>query len=856
MKWLSSLPWPLRALVVAAAVVLVLFGIAWAAVAILLPPARAKQIVQQQLARALSREVRFDGARVGILPPVRLTVTRPAISEPGGFARGAAFQARSLHLDLDVLALLGGRVVVRELQLDQPELHLVLRADGTTNFDGLVKPAPADAPEAKPMDFDVRALTVRDGQVLVDDLRGARRTALAIGTRLSLSSRRGGERVATSGRTLVRRVAFGPLSAARLADLNQALAKLEITLEHRGVFDTQQKRLALERVALGFDRAEIAVSGIVDDPGPAARIDLAARATGVDLGDVLDYLAAADAKALTGIRGSGVLSCDLRARGALGPGRLPELTGELAIRDGAFRYPGAPAGVDGVAFTARFAPDSLGIGDLQAKVAGQPVRAQLAMTRFADPYVVFALQGDVDLAVVAPMVAPKDTRIAGRAALDVRGRGPAKDPGALAVDGAAKLSNVSVESEGLPKKIEKVSGDIAFTQSSASVRNLAVTAGQSSLTLSGSVRRPLALLGKVGEVAPAEVRFDLRSPHMDLAELLPTTPGAPFLPNASGGGTVQIARLKNQKLDIADVRATVALEPAVLAVPEFSAAGYGGRVGGRARFDLTDTTVPRFDVKATVSNVQANDLLSAWTPAHDLLNGSLSTSIDLAGAGDEPKELARTLTAHGLAAITDGTLGPGPALEAIARFTKMPDLQSLKIRDGTLPFEVREGRVSFREAALAGPTGDWKIVGSVGFDGTIDYAVSTTIPPELVAQLGANAALAAGALADEQGRVLLDLRVTGPAKSPRVSWDRAAMTDRLAGRASQALEEQKRKLEQQARDAIERQKQAARDSLQRVLDRHTKQLSDSLKREAGGLLKDFFGGGRKDTAAVRDTTST
>jgi hypothetical protein len=850
MSGFSSLPGPLRILVIAAAVVLVLFGVAWAAVTVLLPPARAKQIVRQQLQQALSREVRFEGASVGILPPVRLTVTQPAIAEPGGFARGAAFQARSIHLDLDVFALLGGRVVVRQLVIDGPALHVLLRADGTTNFDGLVKPAPATKPAQKPMDFAVRALVVRDAQVLLDDLKAGRRAAFALGTRLALASEGGGQRYATSGRTLVRNLAFGPLSARRLADLNQSLAKLELALEHRGKFDTRQKRLALERLALGFDRAEIALSGLVDQPGPNARIDLAAKASGVDLGDVLDYLAAADARALSGIRGSGTLACDVRARGSIAPGRLPELTGVLAVRDGAFRYPGAPAGVEALSFTARFAPDSLGIGDLAARVSGQPVRGQLAVTRFANPYVAFALQGNVDLAAVAPMVAPRDTRLAGRAALDVRGRGPAKDPGALAVSGSAALSNVSVESPGLPSRIEKVSGNIAFSQSSANVRRLTATAGKSSLALDGSVQRPLALLAKPETTAPADVRFDLRSPYMDLAELLPTTPGAPFLPNATGGGTVRITRLRNRRLDVADVSAQIALAPAELTVPEFTAKGYGGTVGGSARFNLHDTTRPAFDVKAKVSNVQANDLLSAWTPARDLLKGTLNTTIDLSGAGDDPKELAQTLTALGLAAIAEGTLGPGPSLEAIAAFTKVPAFKTVRIKDGQLPFEVREGRVNFREVSLVGPTGDWKIAGSVGFDGTLDYAVSTTIPTNLVGGLGAGAAVAAGALTDEQGRVLLDLRVTGPAKSPRVAWDRQAMADRLRGRASQAIEEQKQKLEQQARDAVERQRQAAADSLKRALERRTQGISDSLKREAGGILRDFFGRGTRDTATA------
>ena len=55
-------------LVVAA---LAVVGAGWAAVAVLLPPARVRSMVQAQLAGALSRDVRFADATVGIFPPVR-----------------------------------------------------------------------------------------------------------------------------------------------------------------------------------------------------------------------------------------------------------------------------------------------------------------------------------------------------------------------------------------------------------------------------------------------------------------------------------------------------------------------------------------------------------------------------------------------------------------------------------------------------------------------------------------------------------------------------------------------------------------------------------------------------------------
>ncbi|TMQ72778.1 MAG: AsmA family protein, partial [Candidatus Eisenbacteria bacterium] len=312
-------------LVVAA---LAVVGAGWAAVAVLLPPARVRSMVQAQLAGALSRDVRFADATVGIFPPVRLTVKSPELAEPGGFAAGAAFRADAILLDLDVLALLGRRVVVRRLQVERPALHLVLRPDGSTNLDDIGRAGGAPGPAGgQPMDLELKALGIHDGRLLIDDQKAQKRTTFAVDSRLSLSSQRGGQRVTTAGTTEITDLAFGSLAAARIADLDHSLAALRWKLDHQGVFDAGQKRLALQRLALGFGKTEIALSGVVDDPGPRARLDLRAKGARVDLGDVLEFLAAADAKTVSGIRGSGRLDFDLEIRGALGPDRLPEIRG-------------------------------------------------------------------------------------------------------------------------------------------------------------------------------------------------------------------------------------------------------------------------------------------------------------------------------------------------------------------------------------------------------------------------------------------------------------------------------------------------------------------------------------------------
>ena len=117
----------------------------------------------------------------------------------------------------------------------------------------------------------MREFRVRGGHVLVDDLGSARRTTFALGTRMSVATEQAGTRIATGGETVVSGLAFGPLSAARLSDLDQGLARLEWHVTHRGKYDTRSNRLALETLALEFGRTQLALSGLVDSVGPRAR---------------------------------------------------------------------------------------------------------------------------------------------------------------------------------------------------------------------------------------------------------------------------------------------------------------------------------------------------------------------------------------------------------------------------------------------------------------------------------------------------------------------------------------------------------------------------------------------------------
>src|SRR5262249_62433308 len=132
---------------------------------------------------------------------------------------------------------------------------------------------------------------------------------------------------------------------------------------------------------------------------------------------------------------------------------------------------------------------------------------------------------------------------------------------------------------GLPRRGDEGGGRVEFSPARAAIHQLSVHAGQSSYTRDATVERPLALMAAPGKAAPAGVEFSFRSPYLDLAELLPTTPGAPFLPNANGSGRVVIDRLKQGRLDVTAVTADLRLEPASPDARGLPVQGHGGAGG-------------------------------------------------------------------------------------------------------------------------------------------------------------------------------------------------------------------------------------------------------------------------------------
>ena len=212
------------------------------------------------------------------------------------------------------------------------------------------------------------------------------------------------------------------------------------------------------------------------------------------------------------------------------------------------------------------------------------------------------------------------------------------------------------------------------------------------------ITRPLALMAKPRPdggyaVAPAGVEFTLRSPYLDLAELLPPTPGGPMMANARGRRPSRWRGSGTRSSTCRTSRPSSRSSPGPRRSRATRSRAYGGFASGKAEFDFRDPAHPKTSVQSQLDSARVESLLGTWTKAGEIMRGIVNIQGNVSTQGTTPEEIARTLSADGVAFLGNGQVGPLKVLDEIAALTKDPRLRELRFRDVKCPFHVERGRV-------------------------------------------------------------------------------------------------------------------------------------------------------------------
>ena len=257
-----------------------------------------------------------------------------------------------------------------------------------------------------------------------------------------------------------------------------------------------------------------------------------------------------------------------------------------------------------------------------------------------------------------------------------------------------------------------------------------------------------------------------------------------------------IQSVTSDKLLLTNVTSKVQMKNKVLELPDLQFQMYQGTQSGSAVFDFSGN-LPRYSFSSRLKDVDSNEFLSRNTSLKNMIYGMLSLDMDLKGNGSGFEEITKNLKGGAKLNLLKGwivTFNLSQQIGTLGRLVGFSSDQSgTEITECAGDFQVSDGRASTDNLRLRTPTGLMQAKGSFGFDKTVDFQILAELPSATTKKYAninplldlANATF----FRNDQGNLVLPLRMTGTVASPHFALDSKLVQESLKRRGlNQALD--------------------------------------------------------------------
>lgn len=376
-------------------------------------------------------------------------------------------------------------------------------------------------------------------------------------------------------------------------------------------------------------------------------------------------------------------------------------------------------------------------------------------------------------------------------------------PGAAPdVTGTANFMNVSAKVAAMPKPVNDGQGSASFTMKTAHIAGAKFRIGDSRFVMDCDVSSftPMAATYKVTSVevkrldvqVPAAGAKPMPRPEVFRAVLASgnmkqTSPTVVenHIDISSNNGVVT-------NIDYSDFKADVKVTPTTTTITSYSAKALGGTVSGTGTME---PKASKFDITSKIENVNLAEYFRYKAPAlADLMVGRISGDVQVAGAGKDWTQIAKSLTGKGNALVLEGALTNfNLANQIVSSLQGMPmvppDIVArMKARNPKLfaenktvfqnlssKFQIANGRIITPDLKLG--TADFALSGDGWFSLEKEMNLSSvlTINQRMANDLVAEVPMVKYILSPD-GRIDVPLTLTGGVMKPAVKVDATAMT--------------------------------------------------------------------------------
>jgi len=800
---------------VVAGVIILLIAASFAA-KIIFTKEKLMSMLIPRVEAALQREVEIGDISVSIWGGLGADVKEMRVLNQPGFVHEELFKFDQLSIRVKFWPLLRKRIEIKKLILENPWINLEKGKKGVSNFADLVETKGGEI--IIPFSFD--QLEMGNARVLYLDGQTNKEMVLhqvSYDARLELD-----QQMENAGITGVIKVESIEMN---FPDRKQTLPPLSLSLEHDVNLNMPGDFIEVNVVKIGIAEIVLDMKGRLDKLSTAPVLNLSVQSEGISLEDVLASLPKAGSSPLTQLKTSGNIALWASLNADFGEKTPVQIEGKLTLQNGRVDFAGAPKPLDIPYGEINFNNRSLSFFSSDSRLGDAPLELKLVVENFSDPSLTSQLKTDLNLAILGEFVSlPEKTNLAGQAAINLKAYGKIKQKEKMSFSGRVDLKKVEAATPALGVPVRNLDAVMSFKGSDIDIAELSLSLGKSSLSLQGKAYGAIPYLLSAKKEKPL-LSFKLNSPFLDLDEILPVTKEGKKegetartdsipLPDINASGQVLVEKLIFRKVEFTNVSSQVDVVDGVIKLDKVFANVYSGSANGKVTSDLRNLDQTQFDMNLNASQIEANDFLSRFTGFDDHLFGKLNLEATFSGKGNRLEDIRKTLSANGKVDFAEGKLTGWALLDSLASFLQIKGLKEQQIRTLKNTFRIADSRVWFDDLTVSTKDGDFGLVGSLGLDGSLDYALTAVLSSELSMSFDALGDVS-DYLKNDQGRTVLDLKIGGTATRPRFSLDTSRAQERLKAQLKGKAEEKKQDLQDQL-------KEKASDLLQDLLKKKKK----------------------------------
>jgi len=766
-----------------------------------------------KIEEAIHRKVAIKDASLSIFPNISVNLDSLVIQNRSGYQQENLLSLDEFSVKLKLLPLLRKKIELKKLVFNRPNIYLEKSGEKESNYQDFLQ----TDKERKivPITFD--RMEIRGGRIVF--YNRPKQSTLVL-EQLNQE----GELKLVEDRILVTK---GKLSIGNIQLKNkEGGLSYPLELEYSASYDLIFDSLKVDQAEIKFAKLRLDAQAKVEDLTLKPKLDLKLKAEECLAADLLALLPESQKKLADKWKISGKMSLQAEGTWDFSQGLRPnQLDGEISGKQIELVVKENLPKVSIPLLTADLSEKNVTITTSQASIGDAPLLLKVVIENPEDLNLSGEFSSKFELALLPQFIQmPAGTQLSGQADISTSFFGELKSVRDLNLAGNCNLSRVNISAPSLAQPISNLNAALKLTQGELVVENLSANQGKSNFALNGSCKGLVPyLLAKKEEKEKFKptLDFNFTSNYLNLDEILPvgdtskaksdTAQSKPLYLGLGSllnlQGKLKIDKAVFRQVEVSNFQGDLSLIDGVLKLTNVSTNVYSGSANGEAVCDLRDPQNVKFDLRVQSQGMEANNFLSRFSRVQNHLYGKLNFEGNFSGQGNSVPQIQNSLAGEGKASFTEGKLTNWDFANKMTGFLNLKQFEEEPIKELKNKFAIKGARLYFEDFLATSKKADWKLDGSIGLlDQSLDYSLNILLSPEVSSQvniLGEQTKL----LMDEQGRLLIPLKISGLASSPKFAIDLSLVGQKLQNQLKQNLQEKKSEvkedLQKKAKEALE-----------------------------------------------------